>query len=42
VGLKTQEICKSFIKEPITIKASITSLREAFEKKKKLIKNLFL
>ncbi|RLI00775.1 threonine synthase, partial [Candidatus Bathyarchaeota archaeon] len=35
-GLKTQEAYKSFIKEPITIKPSITSLREAFEKEREV------
>ena len=35
-GLKTQEAYKSFIKEPITIKPLITSLREVFEKKKEV------
>ncbi|MCX8175766.1 MAG: threonine synthase [Candidatus Bathyarchaeota archaeon] len=32
-GLKTQEICKSFVKEPVTIKASITSLKKIFGEK---------
>ncbi|MGP3668108.1 MAG: threonine synthase [Candidatus Bathyarchaeota archaeon] len=41
-GLKTQEICKGFFKEPVIIKASITSLREIFNKKGEVSSQIFL